>query len=94
MYYTVNLPIQFPSAFVTLKLTAGYGAAVVDKHSLSVHGAIMNNAQFGYGVSDPAGCDYSRMRVLGGNRLVIMEQTTNETTYWYSPSANVFFLSH
>jgi hypothetical protein len=63
MYYTVNLPIQFPSAFVTLKLTPGYGAAVVDKHSLSVHGAIMNNAQFGYGVSDPgdaitAGCVY------------------------------------
>lgn len=54
-YYTVNLPIQFPSAFVTLNLTPGYGAAVVDKHSLSVHGAIINNAQFGYGVSDPAG---------------------------------------
>lgn len=53
--YTVNLPIPFPTAFVTLTVTPGYGAAVLDKHSLAAHGAIMNNSQFRYGVSDPAG---------------------------------------
>jgi hypothetical protein len=55
MYYTVNLPIPFPSTFVNISVTAGYGAAVTDKHSLGAHGAIINNSQFGYGISDPAG---------------------------------------
>jgi|GEM_PF-2240899 Tail fiber protein gp37 C terminal. len=51
-YYTVNTPIAFPTAFVSLQVYPIYPGAITSGHTLSSAGKINSTSQFGYGVSD------------------------------------------
>ncbi|WDB44927.1 tail fiber protein [Escherichia albertii] len=53
-YYSVNLPIAFPSAFVSLQVYPIYGGAVTSGHVLASAGRINSKSQFSYGISDGA----------------------------------------
>ncbi len=54
-YYTVTLPIAFPSVFASLQVYPIYGSAITSSNVLSSAGEIKSNSQFGYGLSDSAG---------------------------------------
>ncbi|WP_341475497.1 gp53-like domain-containing protein [Escherichia fergusonii] len=51
-YYSVTLPIAFPSAFVSLQVYPIYASAVTSGHTLTSAGKINSTSQFSYGVSD------------------------------------------
>ncbi|MBY7516748.1 hypothetical protein K7A38_12450, partial [Escherichia fergusonii] len=51
-YYSVTLPIAFPSAFVSLQVYPIYASAVTSGHTLTSAGKINSKSQFSYGVSD------------------------------------------
>lgn len=51
-YYTVNTPIAFPTAFVSLQVYPIYPGAVTSGHTLASAGKINSTSQFGYGISD------------------------------------------
>lgn len=53
-YYTVGLPIAFPSAFSSLQVLPIYDDAVTSGHVLAAHGSVKSLTQFGYGISNGA----------------------------------------
>lgn len=53
-YYTVNTPIAFPNAFVSLQVYPIYPGAITSGHTLASAGKINSKSQFGYGISDGA----------------------------------------
>ena len=50
-FVIVNLPIAFPSSFLSLNVTPRASGAVMGQDILSAHGSITSNSSFGVGIS-------------------------------------------